>query len=118
MAKYGGSCLASALIAGKVFGPLIGQLQKIKMEEIISDERYNAGLAVRSGLSNYLYYSIIRRFEQSLIEGETKFLEESVYISDMIKSYFGVEGLTERLRTCLQEEKKELWNDMKALGIL
>ena len=34
----------------------------------------------------------------------------------MIKNYFNIEGLTERLRTCRQEEKRELWNDMKILG--
>lgn len=37
--KYGGGFLASALLAGKIFGPLIGQLQKIKTEEIITNER-------------------------------------------------------------------------------
>lgn len=66
----------------------------------------------------YLFHkSVIRRFEQSLIEGETRFFEESVYTSDMIKDYFDIEGLSERLRTCLQEEKRDLWNNMKIFGI-
>lgn len=34
----------------------------------------------------------------------------------MIKNYFNIEGLAERLRTCRQEDKRELWNDMKTLG--
>ena len=38
--KYSGSCFALALISGKILGPLIGQLQKRKTEEIISDERF------------------------------------------------------------------------------
>ena len=60
--------------------------------------------------------SIIRRFEQSLIEGESKFVEESGYISEMIKCFFNIEGLTERLRTCRQEDKRDIWNEVKALG--
>lgn len=39
-ARYGGCCFALALISGKVLGPLIGQLQKKKTDEIISDERF------------------------------------------------------------------------------
>lgn len=64
----------------------------------------------------YLSLSIIRRFEQSLIEGELRFQEEWQTVSEMIKHYFNIEGLAERLRTCLQEEKRELWNDMKIMG--
>lgn len=45
-AKYGGSCLALALISGKILGPLIGQLQRRKTEEIISDERYEHELSI------------------------------------------------------------------------
>lgn len=43
-------------------------------------------------------------------------MEEYPYISDMLKSYFNIEGITERLRTCRQEDKRDLWNDMKILG--
>lgn len=60
--------------------------------------------------------SIIRRFEQALAEGKIRYEEEYESLSGMIKSYFDIEGLTERLRTCRQEDKKELWNDMKILG--
>lgn len=63
-----------------------------------------------------MIFSIIRRFDQSLIEGEARFQDELSNISEMIKTYFNIEGLTERLRTCRREEKKELWNEMKALG--
>jgi hypothetical protein len=34
----------------------------------------------------------------------------------MIKNYFNIEGLADRIRTCRQEEKSELWHDMKILG--
>ena len=44
MAKYGGTCLASAFAAGKFLGPLIGQLQKIKTEEIITNERSDSSI--------------------------------------------------------------------------
>ena len=110
--KYGGSCFALALISGKLLGPLIGQLQKKKTEEIISDERYTHDIVIDS----QFYFSIIRRFEQSLVEGGSRFVEESEFLSEMIKNYFNIEGLAERLRTCRQEEKRELWNDMKTLG--
>jgi len=38
ISKYGGF-LASVLLAGKCFGPLIVQLQKTKTEEAITNER-------------------------------------------------------------------------------
>ena len=114
--KYGGSCVASTLILSKTLGPILVQLQKIKTEEIITDERY-----LNFVCSHYYYlpfdYSITRRFEQSLIEGEARFNEEIIHISEMIKNYFDIEGLVERLRTCRLEEKKNLWDDMKAHGI-
>ena len=113
-AKYGGSCLALALVSGKILGPLIGQLQKRKTEEIISDERYEHELIIH--FSILIFFSIIRRFEQALVEGGSRFTEESAFLSELIKNYFNIEGLAERLRTCRQEEKRELWNDMKTLG--
>jgi hypothetical protein len=61
-------------------------------------------------------FSIVRRFEQSLAEGELRFQEEWPRVSEMIKNYFNIEGLAERLRTCHQQEKRELWNDMKIMG--
>lgn len=64
----------------------------------------------------YHIFSIIRKFEQSLVEGEARFQDELPHISEMIKNFFNIEALTERLRTCRHEEKRELWNDMKALG--
>jgi hypothetical protein len=39
IAKYAGGCLASTLMASKILGPLIGQRQKTKTEEMITDER-------------------------------------------------------------------------------
>lgn len=39
VSKYGGGFLASVLIVGKIFGPLIIQLQKTKTEEAITNER-------------------------------------------------------------------------------
>lgn len=60
--------------------------------------------------------SIVRRFEQSLIEGELRFQEEFAVVSEMIKNYFNIEGLADRIRTCRQDEKSELWNDMKIMG--
>ena len=34
----------------------------------------------------------------------------------MVRGFFDVEGLIERLRTCPQDEKKDLWIRMKTLG--
>lgn len=66
----------------------------------------------------YLLFSIVRRFEQALNEGEARFDEESEYILDIIRQYFDIEALAERLRTCQHQEKRYLWNEMKTLGIL
>ena len=38
-------------------------------------------------------------------------------VHELIKNYFNVDGLVERLRTCRQEEKRNLWNEMKISGM-
>lgn len=66
----------------------------------------------------YLFFSITRRFEQALLEGEARFEDENIYVFEMIRQFFDIETLTDRIRTCLHQDKKYLWNEMKSLGIL
>ena len=60
--------------------------------------------------------SFLRRFEQALIEGDVRFEEDQAYVFEMMRSFYDIEGLTERLRTCPQYEKKDLWINMKTLS--
>lgn len=39
VAKWGGGCVAGAFVLGKFVTPYLTQLQRIKTEELISDER-------------------------------------------------------------------------------
>jgi hypothetical protein len=39
-AKWGGTCIAGGFVLGKFVTPYLSQLQRIKTEELISDERY------------------------------------------------------------------------------
>lgn len=60
--------------------------------------------------------SIIRRFEQCLKEGDARFSEELPRVLEVLRDFFNVEGIAERLRTCRAEEKKGLWRDMKIMS--
>lgn len=62
------------------------------------------------------FRSIIRRFDQCLQEGETRFVEEAAHIQALINNYFNVESIVERIRTSQGAEKKGLWQDMKLIG--
>jgi hypothetical protein len=53
-----------------------------------------------------------------LLEGEARFEDENIYVFEMIRQFFDIETLTDRIRTCLHQDKKYLWNEMKSLGNL
>lgn len=64
----------------------------------------------------YHAFSIVRRFEQCLREGEVRFNEDLQTISEIVNNYFNVESIVERIRTCQPEDKKSLWTDLKLIG--
>lgn len=74
------------------------------------------GLIVGMPSPQHCVLSILRRFEQCLREGETRFKEDIQCVTEIICSYFNVESIVERIRTCKPEERKGLWIDLKLIG--
>ncbi len=116
VAKWGGTCITGGFILGKFVTPYLSQLQRIKTEELISDERQedtrNDDKCVLTGF----LCSVVRRFEQCLREGEVRFIEDLKTVHEIINNYFNVESIVERIRTCKPEDKKSLWTDLKLIG--
>ena len=58
----------------------------------------------------------MRKFEQSLREGQARYGSEYAVFMGRIKVYFDIESISGLLSTCAPEEKDALWAEMKVLS--
>lgn len=113
IARWSGLGVGAGVTLNKLVSPYLHQLQRIKTDELISDERYGG-----AGGCSLLSFggSIVRKFEQSLREGQARYGSEYAVFMGRIKVYFDIESISGLLSTCAPEEKDALWAEMKVLS--